>query len=176
MLPAGTVSGAPKVRAMEIIDELEPTMRGPYAGAVGYFSYNGNADFAITIRTLVANGDKTEVLASYPEAGEEPLRAKASGPLKVKLVPVKWDTDGSGRLPSTDAGTLAYYRDYLYAMYPVTDVQISVRDPFPWAAPVVADGDGWGRGGSPASPPHPSPERRRSFSRAGTDASGPGRG
>lgn len=54
MLPAGTVSGAPKVRAMEIIEELEPTRRGPYAGAVGYFSCNGNADFAITIRTLTA--------------------------------------------------------------------------------------------------------------------------
>ena len=58
MLPAGTVSGAPKVRAMEIIDELEPTRRGPYAGSVGYFAYNGNADFAITIRTLTANRDK----------------------------------------------------------------------------------------------------------------------
>jgi anthranilate synthase component 1 len=58
VFPAGTVSGAPKVRAMEIIEELEPTKRGPYAGAVGYFSYNGNADFAITIRTLFADGDK----------------------------------------------------------------------------------------------------------------------
>jgi anthranilate synthase component 1 len=58
VFPAGTVSGAPKVRAMEIIEELEPTKRGPYAGAVGYFSYNGNADFAITIRTLFAEGDK----------------------------------------------------------------------------------------------------------------------
>jgi anthranilate synthase component 1 len=55
VFPAGTVSGAPKVRAMEIIDELERARRGPYAGAVGYFSYNGNADFAITIRTLFAN-------------------------------------------------------------------------------------------------------------------------
>ena len=61
VFPAGTVSGAPKVRAMEIIDELEPARRGPYAGAVGYFSYNGNADFAITIRTLVANGDKAHI-------------------------------------------------------------------------------------------------------------------
>jgi len=58
VFPAGTVSGAPKVRAMEIIEESEPTKRGPYAGAVGYFSYNRNADFAITIRTLVANGSK----------------------------------------------------------------------------------------------------------------------
>jgi len=55
VFPAGTVSGAPKVRAMEIIEELEPTRRGPYAGAVGYFSYNGNSDFAITIRTLFAD-------------------------------------------------------------------------------------------------------------------------
>lgn len=51
--PAGTVSGAPKVRAMEIIDELEPTRRGPYAGAVGYFGYAGNLDACITIRTIV---------------------------------------------------------------------------------------------------------------------------
>jgi anthranilate synthase component 1 len=51
--PAGTVSGAPKIRAMQIIAELEPEKRGPYAGAVGYFSYNGNMDMAIAIRTLV---------------------------------------------------------------------------------------------------------------------------
>jgi anthranilate synthase component 1 len=57
VFPAGTVSGAPKVRAMEIIEELEPSHRGPYAGAVGYFSCNGNADFAITIRTLFAEGN-----------------------------------------------------------------------------------------------------------------------
>ena len=61
VFPAGTVSGAPKVRAMEIIEELEPTKRGPYAGAVGYFSYNGNADFAISIRTLVANGENAHI-------------------------------------------------------------------------------------------------------------------
>ncbi len=54
VFPAGTVTGAPKVRAMEIIEELEPTRRGIYAGAVGSFSYTGEADLAITIRTLVA--------------------------------------------------------------------------------------------------------------------------
>ena len=52
-LPAGTLSGAPKIRAMEIIDELEPTRRGTYGGAVGYFSFSGSADTAITIRTAV---------------------------------------------------------------------------------------------------------------------------
>jgi len=61
VFPAGTVSGAPKLRAMEIIEELEPVRRGPYAGAVGYFSYNGNADFAITIRTLVAKENKAYI-------------------------------------------------------------------------------------------------------------------
>ena len=50
--PAGTVSGAPKIRAMEIIGELESSPRGPYAGAVGYFGFNGNMDFCITIRTI----------------------------------------------------------------------------------------------------------------------------
>jgi len=58
VFPAGTVSGAPKVRAMQIIDELEPERREAYAGAVGYFSFNGSCDFAITIRSLFVNKDK----------------------------------------------------------------------------------------------------------------------
>jgi len=63
VFPAGTVSGAPKVRAMEIIQELEPTQRGTYAGAVGYFSFNGCCDFAIAIRSIFANKDKGFVQA-----------------------------------------------------------------------------------------------------------------
>jgi anthranilate synthase component 1 len=61
--PAGTVSGAPKIRAMEIIDELEPERRGPYAGAVGYFGFSGNMDFCITIRTFVMRGSDLWVQA-----------------------------------------------------------------------------------------------------------------
>jgi anthranilate synthase component I len=57
-LPAGTVSGAPKVRAMEIIDAIEPTRRGPYGGAVGYFDYRGNMDTCIALRTMVICGGK----------------------------------------------------------------------------------------------------------------------
>jgi anthranilate synthase component I len=60
-LPAGTVSGAPKVRAMQIIDELEPHRRGPYAGAVGYFDFNGNMDTCIALRTIVVQGDQAYV-------------------------------------------------------------------------------------------------------------------
>lgn len=63
-LPAGTVSGAPKVRAMEIIDELEPAKRGPYAGVIGYFDFSGNLDTAIAIRTmLIAPGGTASVQA-----------------------------------------------------------------------------------------------------------------
>ena len=64
--PAGTLSGAPKIRAMEIIEELEPSRRGIYGGAVGYFSYTGNMDLAIAIRTLVTKGD---TITSRPGAG-----------------------------------------------------------------------------------------------------------
>src|SRR5690606_14013305 len=52
-LPVGTVSGAPKIRAMQIIDELEPTRRGPYGGAVGYMDFSGNMDTCIALRTIV---------------------------------------------------------------------------------------------------------------------------
>ncbi|MGL4740930.1 MAG: anthranilate synthase component I family protein [Sarcina sp.] len=64
VLPVGTVSGAPKFRAMEIVEELEDYKRGVYSGAVGYFSLNGNLDFAITIRTIIKKGNK-----AYLQAG-----------------------------------------------------------------------------------------------------------
>jgi anthranilate synthase component 1 len=61
--PAGTVSGAPKIRAMEIIDELERVHRGPYAGCIGYFSFSGNLDSCITIRTIVIKGNRAYIQA-----------------------------------------------------------------------------------------------------------------
>ena len=63
VFPAGTVSGAPKVRAMEIIDELEPTRRGPYAGAIGYLSYTGDLDSCIYIRTILVRDGRAYVQA-----------------------------------------------------------------------------------------------------------------
>jgi anthranilate synthase component 1 len=75
-LPVGTVSGAPKVRAMEIIDEFEPTRRGPYAGAVGYFDFAGNMDTCIALRTLVVQpveggrGSRRAVAAGASPAGD----------------------------------------------------------------------------------------------------------
>jgi len=71
-LPVGTVSGAPKVRAMQIIDDLEPTKRGPYAGAVGYADFAGNMDMAIALRTMVVqqSGSKFKVQSSESKGAD----------------------------------------------------------------------------------------------------------
>jgi len=88
--PAGTVSGAPKIRAMEIIEELEPVKRGPYAGSVGYFSFSGNMDTCITIRTLIMKDGKVYVQAgagivadSIPEREYMETVNKAKGMIKA---------------------------------------------------------------------------------------------
>jgi anthranilate synthase component 1 len=89
-LPAGTVSGAPKVRAMEIIDEVEPNRRGPYAGAVGYVDFSGNMDTCIALRTIVIHDNKAYVQAgagivadSVPESEYNETLNKARGLLKA---------------------------------------------------------------------------------------------
>lgn len=88
--PAGTLSGAPKVRAMEIIDELEPTKRGPYGGAVGYIGFNGDLDTCITIRTIVCRDGRCHVQAgagvvadSDAEAEFEETQRKAAGMIRA---------------------------------------------------------------------------------------------
>ncbi len=88
--PAGTLTGAPKIRAMEIIDELEHSRRGPYGGAVGYFSYRGDMDFCITIRTMVIKGGKIFIQAgagivadSDPEAEYWETVNKAMGMIQA---------------------------------------------------------------------------------------------
>src|SRR4029079_13778890 len=89
-LPAGTLSGAPKVRALEIIDELEPHRRGPYGGAVGYIDFSGNMDTCIALRTLVLQGQTAYppagagiVAESVPEREREETLNKAMGLLKA---------------------------------------------------------------------------------------------
>jgi anthranilate synthase component 1 len=88
--PAGTLSGAPKVRAMEIIDEIEPTRRGPYGGVIGYFSYGGNLDTCITLRTIVVKDGVAYVQAgggvvadSDPAFEYEETRNKARAALRA---------------------------------------------------------------------------------------------
>ena len=88
--PAGTLTGAPKVRAMEIIEELEPHQRGSYGGAVVYFSFTGNMDFGITIRTMLLKDNRIFIQAgagivadSDPDAEYEETKSKAAGMLRA---------------------------------------------------------------------------------------------
>jgi anthranilate synthase component 1 len=88
--PAGTVTGAPKVRAMQIIDELDPVKRGVYSGAVGYLGFNGDMDVAIGIRTALVKNRRLHVQAaagivadSIPQAEWEETRHKARALLKA---------------------------------------------------------------------------------------------
>ncbi|MBI4292892.1 MAG: chorismate-binding protein, partial [Betaproteobacteria bacterium] len=88
--PAGTVSGAPKVRAMEIIDELEPDRRGVYAGAVGYLGFSGDMDLAIAIRTAVVKDGLLQVQVgagivadSVPESESQETHNKARALLRA---------------------------------------------------------------------------------------------
>ena len=97
VFPAGTVSGAPKVRAMEIIDELEPESRGLYAGAVGYFSFNGCCDFAIAIRSIFADDKDGFVQAgagivfdSIPESELKETEHKANAMITALMEASKW--------------------------------------------------------------------------------------
>jgi anthranilate synthase component 1 len=85
--PAGTLAGAPKVRAMEIIAELEDEPRGPYGGAIGYFSFSGNMDLAITIRTACIQGGKLTVRAGAGiVADSDPERERQETVNKAKSI------------------------------------------------------------------------------------------
>jgi anthranilate synthase component 1 len=96
--PAGTVSGAPKVRAMQIINDLEPEPRGVYAGAVGYFGYDGNADTCIAIRTLVMQGQTVHIQAGAGiVADSDPEREYEETVNKAKAISVAIElAEGSG--------------------------------------------------------------------------------
>jgi anthranilate synthase component 1 len=109
--PAGTVSGAPKIRAMEIIDELEPEARGPYAGAVGYLSFSGDLDTCITIRTLLVRDGETSVTAgagivadSDPEREERETEQKAAGLLAAAGLAERLEADAEDGTDGPEGG------------------------------------------------------------------------
>ena len=90
VLPMGTVSGAPKIRAMQIIDELEPTRRGPYGGSFGYIAFDGSMDMALTLRTMVIVKNRVHIQAgagivadSIPELEEQETRNKAAAMMRA---------------------------------------------------------------------------------------------
>jgi anthranilate synthase component 1 len=106
--PAGAVSGAPKIRAMEIIAEQETVKRGPYAGLVGYIDFNGNLDTCITIRTVILDGDRAYVQAgagivadSVPENEYEETRNKARGMMRALALAQQFAKAGEHRETGT---------------------------------------------------------------------------
>jgi len=138
--PAGTVSGAPKIRAMEIIEELEPVRRGIYAGAVGYLDFHGNMDTAIAIRTLLFRGGRAYlgvgagiVADSDPAAEYEETLRKGSALLRA--------------LELAQAGLELFSREE--AARPQGE------------APLRAGGNGPRRAGEPAATAGPAERRRR---------------
>jgi len=105
-LPAGTVSGAPKVRAMEIIDEIEPRRRGPYAGGVGFIDFSGNIETCLALRTLVCKARKVYIQAgagivadSDPQREYQETINKAKGLLKAIQTAEEWRHPMSSELP-----------------------------------------------------------------------------
>jgi anthranilate synthase component 1 len=105
--PAGTVTGAPKIRAMEIIDELEPVSRGPYGGAVGYVGYSGNMDTALTLRTIVMAKDRAYVQAGAGVIADSvPEREYLETVNKAKALVRALEIVGRSREPLLRAGVL----------------------------------------------------------------------
>ncbi len=107
--PGGSVTGYPKIRAMEIIAEIEPCKRGTYAGAIGYFSYSGNLDTAITIRTMVVKDGVAHVQAgggvvfdSVPATEYEETLNKAAALLRALDVAEEVETTEAGVAPTKE--------------------------------------------------------------------------
>jgi hypothetical protein len=100
--PAGTVSGAPKVRAMEIIDELEPVKRGIYAGAVGYLGFHGDMDLAIAIRTAVVKDGRIHVQAGAGIVADSDPAQRVAGDAEQGPRPAA--RRRTGRVPASTAG------------------------------------------------------------------------
>jgi anthranilate synthase component 1 len=110
--PAGTVSGAPKIRAMELIATLEPERRGLYAGAVGYFGFDGQSDTCIAIRTVLVEAERCHVQAgagivldSVPALEHAECLAKARGPLTAIAMALEDTSDATARERATRAGS-----------------------------------------------------------------------
>lgn len=101
------------------------------------------AGFRVELLQPQSMATGTNAGATYPTEGQADLQLQASGVLKVTLVPVQYNADGSGRLPDTSAAQLQKYEDLFYAMYPITDIQLNVRQAVGWNNTLSAGGGGW---------------------------------
>ena len=103
------------------------------------------ASYRVELLLPIAETSGTNTAATYPSAGgTASLEAEKSGTLRVKLVPIQYNADGSGRMPDTSAAQLQNYENQFYAMYPVENVDLSVRGAVAWNSNVTAGGGGWG--------------------------------
>ncbi len=130
-LPAGTVSGAPKVRAMQIIDELEPHRRGPYAGAVGYVDFTGNMDTCIALRTIVVQGEQGLRPGRRRHRRRQRARRRISGNAQQGPRPAQGDRNHRRAISPRRVGRVVCYAvrhgalPFLLALRSTFDVQRS---------------------------------------------------
>ena len=95
------------------------------------------------VELLQASGSGSNAAATYPAQGQADLAVESGGKLKVTVVPIQYNGDGSGRLPDTSVGQLQLLEDAFYTMYPVTSIQLSLRNTVAWGSAVSANGNGW---------------------------------
>jgi hypothetical protein len=130
------------------IDRKKTIEIGPNGSIIGALDTTFNFELEkelvtkdLTWSVVVKNGE--EELGRFPQEGADALEAAPSAALKVKLVPVKWTADGSGRIPDVGPDMLDVYKRTMLSMYPVTDIDITVHEPYEWKEAVTPDGDGW---------------------------------
>ncbi|MBM4374938.1 MAG: hypothetical protein FJ095_07620 [Deltaproteobacteria bacterium] len=103
------------------------------------------SQFRVELLRVKAQTSGTNTKASYPTQGDAAIGAVSVGPrVRIVLVPIRYDADGSGRLPDTSPEQLALYRDVLYKLFPTPEVDLRVAEPFPWGGAVSGQGAGWG--------------------------------
>lgn len=102
------------------------------------------AGYRVDLLQAPEQASGTNAAATFPQGdGLQSLGATSGGALRITLVPVQYNGDGSGRMPDTSAAQLQRYADMFYAMYPITEVDISVRNPYPWNSTLSSNGGGW---------------------------------
>jgi len=107
------------------------------------FSVDAEYSVALTDDLGTGEGSPNQTPVSYPATGLEALGAQATGVLKVVIVPVKYDTDSSGRLPDVSEAQLAEYKKTMMGLYPTSDVQVTAREPYSWTTTISANGTGF---------------------------------
>jgi hypothetical protein len=149
---AGGGSGAPATeKTFDVAGSLQVTGSKPEdLASTVVFEVPGEditptTRFRVELLRAKAQSTGTNTKAAYPTEGGAPIGAVSVGSrVRIVLVPIRYDADGSGRLPDTSPEQLAIYRDVLYRLFPAPDIDLRVAEPFPWSGAVSGQGQGWG--------------------------------